>query len=76
SPIEQLPLGIPQKLLHGTADINVPFEISEGYVSAATARGDAADLITLQGAGHFELVDPRSKEFGRVREAVMSLLDW
>jgi len=76
SPIEQLPLGIPQKLLHGTADINVPFEISEGYVSAATARGDAADLITLQGAGHFELVDPRSKEFGRVCEAVMSLLDW
>jgi len=32
-PIEQLPLGIPQKLLHGTADINVPFEISRGYVS-------------------------------------------
>ncbi|HYR86658.1 MAG TPA: alpha/beta hydrolase [Terriglobia bacterium] len=74
SPIEQLPFDIPQKLLHGTADMDVPFELSERYVSAATARGDAADLITLDDAGHFELVDPRTKEFARGREAVQELL--
>jgi acetyl esterase/lipase len=74
SPIEQLPFGIPQKLVHGTADTSVPFEISERYVSTATAQGDSADLIALEGAGHFELVDPRTKEFARVREAVQELL--
>jgi acetyl esterase/lipase len=75
SPIELLPFGIPQKLIHGTLDRNVPFEISERYVSAAKARGDSADLVALDGAGHFEVIDPRTAEFSQVQQAVeVSLL--
>jgi len=74
SPIEHLPLGIPQRLFHGTADSSVPFEISERYVHTAQLRGDDAELITLQNAGHFELVDPRTKEFELVRQSARSLL--
>jgi acetyl esterase/lipase len=75
SPIEQLPLGLPQRLFHGTADYSVPYEISERYVRAARARGDDAELIRLEGAGHFEVVDPRTKEFGLVRDTALSLVN-
>ncbi|HEY2384838.1 MAG TPA: alpha/beta hydrolase [Terriglobia bacterium] len=74
SPIERLPLGRPQKLFHGTADSSVPFEISERYAQAAQLRGDDAELVRLEGAGHFELVDPKTGEFGRVRDAVKKLV--
>jgi acetyl esterase/lipase len=73
SPIEQLPLGIPQKLFHGTADPSVPLEISERYVQAAQLHGEDAELIALQGANHFDVVDPRTKEFGLVRDAAVML---
>ena len=74
SPIEHLPLGIPQKLFHGTSDASVPYEISERYVHTAQLRGDDAELITLENAGHFELVDPRTKEFSLVRDAALCLV--
>jgi acetyl esterase/lipase len=74
SPIELLPFGIPQKLFHGTDDTSVPFEISERFVRAARMRGDDAELITLQRAGHFELVDPLKREFRLVRETVLRLV--
>ena len=73
SPIEQLPLDIPQKLFHGTNDDDVPFEISQRYVQAAQFRGDDAELIALQGAGHYDVVDPGTKEFALVRHAVVRL---
>ena len=74
SPMELLPLGIPQRLLHGDRDSAVPIEISRSYESAARARGDDARLVELPGAGHFELIDPRSKEWAVVEEAVVTLL--
>jgi acetyl esterase/lipase len=74
SPIEQLPLGIPQKLFHGTNDDDVPFEISERYVQAAQFCGDDVELIALQGAGHYDVVDPGTKEFALVRDAVVRLI--
>jgi acetyl esterase/lipase len=75
SPIELLPFGIPQKLFHGTDDDSVPMEISERYVRAARLRGDDAELITLPGAGHFDVVDPATREFGLVQQAVLKLVD-
>ncbi len=74
SPIEELPLGLPQKLFHGTLDDSVPYEISQRYVQAAKLRGDDVELITLENAGHFEFVDPRTTEFSMVREIALSLI--
>jgi acetyl esterase/lipase len=74
SPIERLPIGIPQRLFHGTADADVPLEISERYVQAARSRGDDATLIALPDASHYDPVDPRTKEFAQVRSAAMKLL--
>jgi acetyl esterase/lipase len=74
SPIERLPFGIPQKLFHGTEDTSVPLEISERHTRVAQERGDPAELIALPGANHFDVVDPRTKEFALVLDAAVKLL--
>ncbi len=74
SPIEHLPLGLTQQLVHGTVDDTVPFSMSRDYVVAAKAKGDDARLVALEGAGHFELIDPRSKYWPQIQAAVMELL--
>jgi dipeptidyl aminopeptidase/acylaminoacyl peptidase len=73
SPIDHLPIGTVQTLFHGTADPDVPYEISERYVRKAQLLGDDAQLITFENAGHFELVDPRTKQFDLVRDTALSL---
>ena len=74
SPIEMLPAHLPQRLLHGDADDVVPIELSRRYESAARAAGDDCRLIPLPGSGHFELIDPRTKQFAVVRDALFELI--
>jgi len=66
SPIELLPISVPQHLIHGTADNVVPFELSAAFARASKN----AKLIPLQGAGHFELIDPQSREFETVQKNI------
>ena len=73
SPAELLPLGVKQVLIHGTADPNVPYKISKTYVERAQTLGDDATLVTLKGAGHFEVIDPQSSEWPLVRKTVLGL---
>lgn len=74
SPVERLPLGLTQVLLHGEDDDVVPLEISVGYVAAARLSGDPAELVVLKGAGHFELIDPVSSAFPVLVENLSRLL--
>jgi acetyl esterase/lipase len=74
SPIELLPLGVPQRLVHGDLDDTVPCGMSRDYQAAAMAMGDNAVLLTLAGAGHFEPIDPRAPEWATVLHAVRQLL--
>jgi len=60
SPAARLPLGVPQLLVHGTADDSVPVDVSERYQAAATAAGDRCRLLRLPGVDHFALIDPGS----------------
>ncbi len=66
SPIQRLPLGVRQVLLHGIDDTDVPVQISRDYSAAAAAAGDAVELIELAGVGHMEFVDPGSAAHARV----------
>ena len=71
SPRELLPLGVRQILVHGDADADVPYAQSVAYAEAA---GDEAELVTLEGAGHFEPIDPAASQCSRVIRAVQTLL--
>jgi len=70
SPMDLLPIKVPQRLLHGTADDIVPFELSERFAKASKN----AQLVPLPGAGHFELIDPRSKEWLTVLRHITAAL--
>ncbi len=60
SPMARLPLGIPQLLLHGTADDVIPIKLSRAYTKAARNSGDQVELIELPGLGHMDYLDPSS----------------
>jgi pimeloyl-ACP methyl ester carboxylesterase len=60
SPIERLPLGLPQLLVHGDADDLVPIAIARRYAQRAAAGGDPCELVELTGCGHFDHLDPSS----------------
>lgn len=66
SPIELLPIKTPQRLLHGSADTVVPFEMSERFAR----KSKNAQLIKLDGADHFDLIDPRTKAWPIVQKSI------
>lgn len=61
SPIEMLPLGVRQLILHGTSDEVVSIDLSRRYSREADAAGDTVELIELPGTGHMEFLDPKSE---------------
>jgi pimeloyl-ACP methyl ester carboxylesterase len=71
SPLELLPLGARQIVIHGDADDSVPYEMSQRYVEAAGAE---AELVTLPGTGHFEPIDPQAPQFAETLAAIKRLL--
>ena len=67
SPIDRVPLGVPQLVVHGALDDTVPVEMSRAYVRAARAAGDEVAYVELPGAGHYEHLDPASDAWQAVR---------
>jgi len=74
SPIELLPSGSIQALIHGTDDDIVPFSQSEKFVERAEQLGERPTLVKLNGVGHFELIDPESDMWSIVARAVLPVL--
>lgn len=72
-PITRLPVGVRQILLHGDRDDRVPITQSRTYAERARTCGDACELVELRGAGHFELIDPRTPEWSAVDAALAKL---
>ncbi|SCX55185.1 Acetyl esterase/lipase [Klenkia marina] len=58
-PLQQVPLAVPVRCIHGRSDTNVPLSQSQSYVSAATAAGADATLTEVDG-DHFVLINPSS----------------
>jgi acetyl esterase/lipase len=67
----KLGVGVRQWLIHGAADDVVPVEFSRDYVKAKRAGKEDADLVEIAGAGHFEVVDPRTGAWNEVERAVV-----
>ncbi len=64
-----LRLAVPALLLHGTADLHVPVELSRTY--AAGVAGTR--LIELPGVDHFAVIDPESMAWPSVLSALTDL---
>lgn len=74
SPIELLPTAVPQTLIHGTSDQNVPFVISQDYYAVALSKHEKVKLVTLPGIGHFEVINPTSEIWPIVLKETKTLL--
>lgn len=61
SPLRQLPLRVPQLILHGADDTALPAGMARRYADAALRAGDPVKHVELAGTGHMEFLDPRSE---------------
>ncbi|WP_406637153.1 alpha/beta hydrolase family protein [Amycolatopsis sp. WGS_07] len=68
SPIRQLPIGSPQLVVQGDADVRVPVAHSRDYVAAAKAAGDDVEYVELPGVDHFRLIDPSDEPWQPARD--------
>jgi pimeloyl-ACP methyl ester carboxylesterase len=67
----KLAIGARQWLVHGAVDDVVPPAFSRDYVSAKRKMKEDARVVEIAGAGHFEVVDPRSRAWKDVERVVM-----
>lgn len=74
SPPALVPLGDRQIIVSGALDPIVPPRFGQAYASVAAAAGDNATSVVLEGAGHFELIDPTSAVWPRIVDAYAGLL--
>jgi acetyl esterase/lipase len=70
SPAALAPLGVPQLLVHGTADDIVPVSQSREHA----ARDPQAELVELEGADHFDVIDAAQEGWSAVAERLPALL--
>ncbi len=68
-PAALLPGGVPVWLVHGSADDQVPCQMSLDYARRASAAGDQVVCDVAPGSGHFDVIDPLSGAWPHVMEA-------
>lgn len=73
SPMQRLPLGVPQVFIQGERDPIVSPASVRAYVTASTKAGDRATLLALPKAGHFETSVPIEASEAALREALKLL---
>ena len=74
SPIELLPLGIPQIIISSEHDWVVPPELGESYTKTAREAGDDVRHLIIPKAGHHELMAPYSIAWNTILQSVQFLL--
>jgi acetyl esterase/lipase len=72
-PAALVPLGVPVRIVHGSADDTVPIEMSRRFAAHARAAGDDVVLSELVGCGHLDVIDPLSPAWGPVLGAFRSV---
>jgi acetyl esterase/lipase len=74
NPGDLLPLGVPQVLVQGEYDDQIPSTLPVRWADNARRQGDHVDVKIIAAADHFDVVDPESKAWTIVRESVLGLL--
>jgi len=71
NPGDLLPLNIPQYLLQGTEDQQIPAQLPARWAERASRLGETVTVDMIAGGDHFDIVDPESKAWPRVRKAIL-----
>lgn len=71
-PRRRVPIGVPTRCVHSTADERVPYAQSVRYVDAARSAGDDAELVNGSGT-HADAVTVGHPDFGLVTTALEEL---
>ncbi len=66
NPGELLPLNVPQYLLQGTRDDQIPPQLPARWAERGRQLGEQVTVELIPGADHFDLVDPQSKAWPHV----------
>lgn len=74
SPVNWLPLGVPQVMLAGALDRIMPRANLEAYAAKALAAGDHVEVIVVPNAGHHEVMSPSAVTWPAIRDAVLRLV--
>jgi acetyl esterase/lipase len=65
--------GVRQVLVHGSSDEIVPPDFSRAYVAQKNKKKESVQIIEIPGAGHYDLIDPRTDAWKLVEENVLRL---
>jgi len=63
-----------QWLLHGAEDDTVPVTFSHEYASTKKQQAERVELVEIEHAGHFDVIDPASEAFKKVTATVQRSL--
>ena len=63
-----------QLIVHGVEDDTVPMQMSRDYVERKKAKGEDVVLLEVPNAGHFDLIDPESTAWLRIRESLRKIV--
>ncbi len=69
NPIEWLPLAVPQFMV---ASVVLEPSAAQAYAAAAQSAGDKATVITLENAGHFNMLSPADPTWAPVEAAILA----
>lgn len=75
SPVELLPIGVHQTIVHGALDIHVPIGISDHYHREAERAGDSVKYVHLPTAEHLMLTNTTSSAWQTVKEEIQLLVN-
>jgi hypothetical protein len=64
-----------QWLIHGGEDDVAPSILSRNYTEQRKKRGEDAHYLEISTAGHFDLIDPRSKAWPKVENTALHELE-
>ena len=73
-PGELLPITVPQWLLQGSEDDQIPPDLPKRWAENGHRMGDRVMVEMIQGADHFDVVDPESKAWPKVKAALLAAL--
>ncbi|WP_158944081.1 alpha/beta hydrolase [Granulicella sp. S190] len=74
NPGDLLPFNMPQFLIQGTKDDQIPLGLPSRWAILARGAGDEVKVEMIPSADHFDVVDPESEAWRTVSETVRSLL--